>query len=140
MADVFISYKTESSLELVEHTIVPAIEAAGFKCWYAKRDSRHGLYAGNIKRAIGNCHIFLLVLDKAALHAQHIKSETALAFRRLSEGEQITLIPFSVDGTKVREDDDLDFFLNCLQSIDGNPPDEKHIHDLINTISAILTF
>ncbi len=139
MADVFISYKSKSTLDLVRDTICPAIEAAGFHCWYADRDSPPGVYGGNIKRAIGECRIFLLVLDQCALHAQHIKSETALAFRRLAEGERITLVPFRVDTCDLKDDDDLDYYLVCQQIVDGCPPDARHIQNLIDRIIEILT-
>ena len=138
VADVFISYKSESTLDLVKNAICPAIEAADFTCWYAKRDSKHGAYGGNIKRAIEQCRIFLLVLDQAALHSAHIKSETALAFRRFDSHEPITLLPFRVDHCNLRDDDDLDYYLICQQIVDGCPPDAQHIQDLIDRISEIM--
>ena len=139
MADVFISYKSGSTLPLVRDMICPALENAGFTCWYAGRDSAPSAYPGQLKRAIESCRIFLLVLDQAALHAGHIKSETAIAFRQWSEGKPITLIPFRVDSCNLREDDDLDYFLILQQVVDGRPPDAAHIQDLVGRIAKILT-
>ena len=138
MADVFISYRSESALRLVEDTLVPAIESAGFPCWYAKRDSHSGAYGGNIKRAIYDCRVFLLVLEQAALHSPHIRNETALAFRRLADDEPITLIPFRIDDCNLRDDDDLDYYLLCEQIVDGRPPDAAHIQNLLDIISELL--
>ena len=139
MADVFISYESDTALNLVEEIICPAIEAAGLKCWYAKRNAGPGIYGGNIKRAIGECRVFLLILNQASLHSTHIKSETALAFRRLDNNENITLLPFRIDDCNIRDDDDMDYYLICQQIIDGCPPDEQHIQNLIDIISKIMT-
>ena len=138
MADVFISYKSKSALTLVRDVICPAIEAAGFTCWYAKRDARPGAFGGQIKRAIGDCRVFLLVLERSALHAKHIRNETALAFRRLDNDEPITLLPFRIDDCDVTEDDDLDYYLIGQQIVDGDPPDAGRIQELVDMISEIL--
>ena len=139
MADVFISYKSKSTLELVENVICPAIEAARFRCWYAGRDAKPGPYPGQINRAIRECRVFLLILDQAALHSAHIKSETALAFRRLNDHEAIILMPFKIDNCNIRDDDDLDYYLISQQMINGCPPDERHIENLIQIISEALS-
>lgn len=139
MADVFISYKSESALTLVSDVICPAIEAAGFACWYAKRDMKPGAYPGQIKRAIGNCRVFLLILENPALNEAHIKSETALAYRRLVRHEPMTLLPFRVDECDVQEDDDLDYYLISQQVLDGSPPDSGRVQELVDRISEILS-
>lgn len=138
MAEVFISYKSKSSLKLVQDVICPAIEAAGFQCWYAKRDEKPGAFAGQSKRAIGECRVFLLILEQSALHAKHILSETALAFRRFDNDEPITLLPFRIDECDVTEDDDLDYYLIGQQTVDGCPPDPGRVQELVDMISEIL--
>ena len=138
MADVFISYKSKSALGLVRDVICPAIESAGFTCWYAKRDAKPGAFGGQIKRAIGDCRVFLLILEQSALHAAHIRSETALAFRRLNNGERITLLPFRVDNCDLTDDDDLDYYLVGQQIADGYPPDIGRVQELVDMISEVL--
>ena len=138
MADVFISYRSKSALGLVRDVICPAIESAGFTCWYAKRDARPGAFGGQIKRAIGDCRVFLLILEQSALHSHHIKSETALAFRRLDNDEPITLLPFRIDECDLTEDDDLDYYLVGHQIVDGCPPDAERVQELVDMISEIL--
>lgn len=136
MADVVFSFKTES-IGLVEK-LAQTFEAAGISCWYANRDSKPGNYSGNISRAIKECRIFLIVLDRLSLHSAHVKTETALAFRRFAQGEPITLIPFRVDDCNVQEDEDLDYFLVLQQIVDGSPPDTKHIKNLLYIVTEIL--
>ena len=137
MADVFISYRSKSALGLVRDVICPAIEAAGFTCWYAKRDMKPGPYPPQIIRAIGDCRVFLLILEQAALCVGHIRSETALAFRRWNANESITLLPFQIDGCDLREDDLLYYYLVCQQIVDGCPPDAEHIRELADKIAEI---
>ena len=60
--EVFISYHRDSSAELVEN-IVQALESKGIKCWYAPRDVV-SKYAGDIVKAIEDCKIFLLIMNK----------------------------------------------------------------------------
>ena len=138
MADVFISYKSKTALTLVRNVICPAIEAAGFTCWYAKRNAKPGGFGGQIKRAIGDCRVFLLILEQSALHAKHILSETALAFRRFNNDEPIILLPFRIDECDVTEDDDLDYYLVGQQIADGCPPDAGRVQELVDMISEIL--
>ena len=138
MADVFISYKSKSALGLVRDVICPAIEAAGLTCWYAKRDAKPGAFAGQIKRAIGDCRVFLLILEQPALHAKHILSETALAYRRFNNDEPIVLLPFRIDKCDVTEDDDLDYYLVGQQIAGGCPPDPGRVQELVDMISEIL--
>ena len=67
---VFISYHHDSSVQLVER-IVQALESSGIKCWYAPRDVQ-SKYAGDIVRAIEECKVFLLVMNRYSTHSEHV--------------------------------------------------------------------
>ena len=140
MADVFVSYKTESTLDLVENAVVPAIESAGFSCWYAGRDMKPDDFGGAINRAIRKCRVFLRILDKAGTNSQHIMNETVLAIRRLTNYEDIALFSFRTDGCDIHDYGLLEYYLNCQQIIDGCPPDKEHIQvqELVQRIARIV--
>ena len=75
---VFISYHHDSSVQLVER-IVQALESSGIKCWYAPRDVQ-SKYAGDIVRAIEECKVFLLVMNRYSTHSEHVLNEIDCAF------------------------------------------------------------
>ena len=77
---VFISYHHDSSVQLVER-IVQALESSGIKCWYAPRDVQ-SKYAGDIVRAIEECKVFLLVMNRYSTHSEHVINEIDCVFNR----------------------------------------------------------
>ena len=60
MADVFISHHTNSAGS-VAATLCAELEKQGVSCWYAQRDVRTSVYAGEITKAIDQCKVFLLL-------------------------------------------------------------------------------
>ena len=137
MADVFISYHEASAGEIVRQ-IAAALENVNVSCWYAERDLQPGAFAGAILNAICNCKVYLLVLSEKSKESQHVKNEIGIAFRRLRDGEQIILLPFSVDGCKLSYRDEVYYYLNRFQIIDGNPPDWQHIQKLVEQVSKVI--
>ena len=135
MADVFISH-THSAGEIARR-IADDFAKNGISCWYAERDMKPGQFAGVITRAIRDCKIFLLIWNKEANHSEYIKSELSLALRQSFNYENITLLPFRVDDSDMKQDD-LKYYLRGFHVIDGCPPDERHILELRKRVFRIL--
>ena len=114
--DVFVSYHNDSSRNIAD-LVVSRLEGAGVRCWYAPRDVE-GSYAGSIKRAIDNCSIFLLLLNKAASNSPHVLNELELAH----ENRNIKIIPFHIDDKKSDMSDDVNYYISRIHWIDGTSP------------------
>lgn len=128
---VFISYHHDSSVELVEH-IVQALESHGIKCWYAPRDVS-SKYAGDIVRAIEECKIFLLIMNRYSSRSEHVLNEIDCAFNRLHHKEDIRLLPLRTD--KENMSDDVKYYLGRIHSLDASdPPEEERISTLVSRI------
>lgn len=132
MADVFISYHEGSAGELVQQ-IAAALDRVGISCWYANRDIYEGNFVGEITRAIRDCRVFLLILNREALSSRYMQSETMLGFRRVMNREPMTLLAFRADDCDWKESK-----AYGVQIMDGTPPDEAHIRALVKRVSRIL--
>ena len=129
---VFISYHHDSSAQLVEH-IVQALEREGIECWYAPRDVT-SKYAGDIVRAIDECKIFLLIMNRYSTCSEHVLNEIDCAFNRFHHKEDIRLLPFRTD--KEGMPDDVKYYLGRIHSLDGSdPPEEERIATLVSRIA-----
>ena len=129
---VFISYHHDSSVQLVER-IVQALESSGIKCWYAPRDVQ-SKYAGDIVRAIEECKVFLLVMNRYSTHSEHVLNEIDCAFNRFHHKEAIRMLPFRTD--KENLPDDVKYYLGRIHSLDGSePPEEERISSLVSRIA-----
>lgn len=130
--EVFISYHRDSSAELVEN-IVQALESKGIKCWYAPRDVV-SKYAGDIVKAIEDCKIFLLIMNKYSSHSEHVLNEINYAFNRFNQKAPIRLLPFRTDKNELS--DDVKYYLGRIHCLDGSePPKEDRIDALVSRIS-----
>ena len=124
MADVFISYASESFI--VAKKIADELDRAGISRWFAPQNVKGAQeFPVEIHKAIQDCKIFLLVLDKNSQQSEYVKSEVTLAFRRKDNKEAIALLPFNIDGCKLSPY--MDVYFNHHQIMDGNPPDTQHI-------------
>ena len=137
MADVFISSSMETASEIARD-IADALQARGISCWYAGKHEEIGEYAEAIVTAIENCRVFLLVMNRAAIRSFHVKTETAFAFRRLNNDENIILVPFRVEDCSPTENKALDYYLILQDIVDGCPPDAEHIQGLIHRLATAL--
>lgn len=137
MAEVFISYSMETAADIARN-IANSLRKNGVSCWYAGEHPELGVYAEHIVTAIEDCRVFLLVMNEAAIHSTHVKTETALAFRRLHNNEKITLVPFRVEDCSPRADKAMDYYLILQDIVDGCPPDAEHMQNLISRIGRIL--
>ena len=87
--DGFLSHHTDTSLDIVRD-IADKLESKEIKCWYAPRDTA-GAYAGSITRAINECRVFILVLNKDASESPHVLNELDIVTKRLSKKEMVEL-------------------------------------------------
>ena len=95
MADVFISYHTDSGLATVRE-IAAALETAGVSCWYANRDVRGGDFAEQIAVAIDECKVFLLLLNAQSNASKDVQNEVKLAYDRNKQKEKIEILPYRI--------------------------------------------
>ena len=138
MADVFISYSMKTAEEIARN-IADALRERGISCWYAGEHQKNGIYAEQIVTAIEGCRVFLLVMSRAALHSLNVVSETAIAYNRLNDEEEIDLIPFRVeDCSPKNENKAMYYYLAPLNIVDGCPPDAEHMRSLTDIIARIV--
>ncbi len=133
--DVFISYHTKSSAEVVAQ-ICAALEGAGISCWYAPRNVV-GDYATSIVKAINSCRVFLLILNRDADVSEDVRNEINCAFERFRNHEDITLLPFKTDDFKLSEA--VAYYIGRIHIMDGGiPPEMLKLRELVDRISTIL--
>ncbi len=133
--DVFISHHTSSSLHIVE-AIVSRLEGEGIRCWYAPRDTQ-GSYAGIIARAIASCKVFLLVLNKPASESPHVLNEIDLVTKRLTKGDEVSIIPFHIADDDIAVD--AQYYIGRLHWIDAmTPPMYKRVEELCKHVAKSL--
>ena len=133
--DVFISYHTKSSAEVVTQ-VCAALEAAGISCWYAPRNVV-GDYATAIVRAINECRVFLLILNRDADVSEDVRNEINCAFERFRNHEEITLLPFKTDDFKLSEA--IAYYIGRIHIMDGGiPPEMLKLRELVDRVSIIL--
>ena len=134
--DVFISYHRATAREIVQQ-IVGALGEKDISYWYDEEGVDAGHYAGKIVRAIDQCRVFLLILDRGSNGSKDVLSEVALAYERMKKGGDITISPIVVDDCKMS--DDLRYYLAGLDRIDlGHAPDMDEIRHLVERVERLL--
>lgn len=77
--DVFFSYHTDSSVDMVEET-AKLVENFGMTCWYAKRDIKPTQnYTMVVPPAIRACALFVVLLNKYSVVSKHVSREINIA-------------------------------------------------------------
>lgn len=137
MANVFISYHPDSAGKLVKK-IANTLESAGISCWYAPKRFYDKDALGEITREIRECKVFLLILTRDALKSRYVESETALAFRRVMNYENLTVLPFRADDCDLKENLRFAFYLNNLQIMNGAPSEER-VPELCERVARIVS-
>ena len=136
--DVFISYHTNSSLNIVK-AIVNRLESEGIRCWYAPRDVK-GLYSEDIVEAIESCRVFLLILNRPASESLDVVNEINLGIQRLRQHEDMAFIPFHVGDESKEMSRSLKYYVSALHWIDAmTPPIYARIDELAVRIGAVLS-
>lgn len=133
--DIFISYHTETSLQIVKE-ITKKLESNGIKCWYSDRDSQ-GAYADSIVRAIEECRVFILVLNKDASESPHVLNELDVVTKRLAKKEMVDIIPFHIADNDISRG--ASYYIERWDWIDATiPPLEQRIIELVDRIASII--
>ncbi len=110
--DVFVSYHTDTSLDIAK-AVVQKLESQGLRCWYQDRDTR-GAFGGVIKRTIEECSAFVVILNGQAARSRHVLNEVALAFDR----EELEILPIRM--TRDSLGDDMEYYLHRIHQINGH--------------------
>lgn len=133
--DVFISYHTDSSKEMVER-ITRCLEENGVSCWYAPRDVVSS-YASSIVKAISGCRVFLLILNECSNESEHVLNEINCAFERFRRKEEIVLLPFRTGNCDLSCD--MSYYIGRIHIMNGVlPPEEIRIQELVDRILNLL--
>lgn len=133
--DVFISHHTDSSLHIVEG-IVNKLEAIGIRCWYAPRNTE-GAYASSIAKALNNCEIFLLILNRPASESFHVLNEIDMVCKRLANNEEVKILPFHIADDEITQD--AQYYIGRIHWIDAmTPPMYQRIDELVERIADLL--
>jgi len=127
MHDCFISYSHKDSQTAI--AIQHLLEQHDIKCWIDFRDATPGIdYAGSIVRAIKSASFFILLLSKNSCDSIHVLNELNSA---VNAGA--VMLTFRVDESKLN--DSMEYYLGRTHWLEAlNPPLEKHILKLVDTI------
>jgi len=108
--DVFVSFKSDD--KIFAERIYEVLEARGIRCWISSRDVPAGTnYQNQIRRAIRNCRVLLLIYSKNAQASTEIPNEIALA-----KQDKKVILPVQIDD--VKPDDTFGYNLVTIQILD----------------------
>lgn len=129
--DVFISYSSKD--KTVADAVCAKLEEQKIRCWIAPRDIPAGQnFARSIINAINDSRVLVLLWSASANTSEHILNEINQAF-----DQGVTIIPFRIQD--VQPTPEMRYYFGRTHWLDAlNPPLEKHILTLAETISAIL--
>ena len=112
MADVFISYHDKTNGDRAEK-IAATLESAGISCWYARRDvPAGGDFTHEVIKQIGDCTVFLLLLDEGAARSPHVETEVGNAF-----GRRKKIIPYQTDTKDIKGVSWVQYYLKQIQIV-----------------------
>jgi hypothetical protein len=129
--DVFICYSNND--KPIADAICARLEARGIRCWIAPRDVLPGLpYQQALITAIDTSRILVIVFSSSANDSPHVLRELSRAVDK-----NVIIIPFRIED--VQPSNALAYILSVPHWLDAiNPPLEKHIEELGNTIMILL--
>lgn len=130
--DVFISYHRATMAETLRQ-IAAELSNRGISSWYDTESPKPGQFTETIEKEIKCCKVFLFIWDDGANNSTWCRDEVLSA---LEHAKHIFL--FRVGPLKT-ENAELNFRLRSFQRFDGdNPPDQKRIQQLTETIADTL--
>ena len=130
--DVFISHSSKD--KPAADALCAALENARIRCWIAPRDVLPGRpFPGEIKRAIEQCKIVVLVFSSSSNCSEDVLREMQLAAKN-----HCHIINFRIEN--VRISDDLDYYLSVPHWLDAlTPPMERSHVQLVQSIKALMS-
>jgi hypothetical protein len=129
--DAFISYSSKD--KTAADAACAVLEGAGVRCWIAPRDIRPGgQYGAAIIDAIDHCRVMILIFSSSANDSQQIHREIE---RAVAKG--MPIVPVRIE--EVTPTKSMEYFLGAIHWLDAlTPPIEKHLQQLVGTVTAIL--
>jgi WD40 repeat protein len=129
--DVFISHSSKD--KTVADAVCAALENATIRCWVAPRDVQPGRsFAGEIKRAIQNSKVMVLIFSGHSNNSDQVLREVQLAV-----SSHLHIVQFRIEDVVLN--DDLSYFLSTPHWLDAlTPPLEAHVGRLTNSVKALL--
>ena len=129
--DVFISYS--STDKAVADAVCAKLESQKVRCWIAPRDVPAGQsWAGAIVNAIRTSRVFVLVLSSDSNKSTQVVREVEQAVENA-----IPILPFRIEN--IEPSDEMRYFIKSIHWLDAmNPPMERHLEKLANSVQALL--
>ena len=129
--DVFISYSRDD--KLTADALCSTLESEGIRCWIAPRDVALGADWGEtIVKAIGGCHLMVLVFSSHANDSPQVRREVQRAFEK-----GLTVIPLRVEDVKPAAG--LEYYMGAVHWLDAlTPPLEAHLQELSKKVKLLL--
>jgi hypothetical protein len=129
--DVFISHSTKD--KPAADAICAALEMARIRCWIAPRDVLPGIaFSGQIKRAIEQCKVVVLVFSSHSNTSEDVLREVQLAARN-----RCHIVNFRIENVNIN--DDLDYYLTVPHWLDAlTSPMERHYTELAGSVKALM--
>lgn len=128
--DVFISYHTNSALDLTKK-IANELESIGISTWYAPRDCENQ-WMDAIMEAINSADIFLLILNEGSSNSEQVKNEITEAFNQFSN-HKMSIVVFKIDDATVS--DSVRYLTGRFHYMNGKvPPIDDRIKELVYRI------
>jgi hypothetical protein len=129
--DVFISHSSKD--KTMADAVCAKLEEAGIRCWIAPRDIKAGMtWSGEIKKAIDQCKVMVLVFSSNANESVQIIREVEAAVHC---GKPI--LPLRIEN--ILPSDSMAFFMNAVHWLDAiSEPQERSLEKLVQAVSALL--
>lgn len=129
--DVFISYASKD--KAIADAACAALEAARIRCWIAPRDIHSGEnWVEAITRAIKASRVMVLIFTESSNQSKQVAKELTLAVN-----SETLVVPFKIDD--ILPSGVMEYYLSDTHWLDAiNPPSEKQIHSLVETVKYIL--
>jgi hypothetical protein len=129
--DIFLSYSSRD--KPVADGVCAHLEGAGIRVWFAPRDIVPGTNWGEaIIDAINASRLMVIVFSSSSNRSPQVLREVE---RAVAKG--MGVIPFRVEA--VTPSKSMEYFLSSPHWLDAiDPPLEKHIHSLLETVRTLL--
>ncbi len=129
--DVFISYASKD--KAIADAACAALEAAKIRCWIAPRDIHSGEnWVESITRAIKASRVMVLIFTESSNQSKQVAKELTLAVN-----SETIVVPFKIDD--ILPSGVMEYYLSDTHWLDAiNPPTEKQIYNLVETVKYIL--
>src|SRR5438105_7899634 len=129
--DVFISHSSQD--KTIADAVCAALEDEAVRTWIAPRDVQPGRsFAGEITRAIQHSKVMVLIFSKHSNASEQVLREVQLA-----ANSRLHIVQFRIED--IVPNDDLEYYLSTPHWLDAlNPPLERHLDRLQNSVKALL--